>query len=144
MRYPIIAAAIAVALSRSALSAPVVPAKARVCIEREEQNGSLNISPTFLSIRSQATGQVLAHKRFDDAGSLCAEVPRGRYVLVVRLAKPWARSLPLHWWTRTFPLDLRRGDASYVMTNPPYNDEFQAMIAGRNGWHRLWPVHRVR
>ena len=93
---------------------------------------------------SQATGQVLARKQFNDAGTLCARVPRGRYVLVVRLAKPWARNLPLHWWNRTYPLDLRGGDASYVMTNPPKNDEFQAMISGRNGWHRLWPVHRVR
>lgn len=144
VRYLIVVAAFAVGLPTSMASAAVASSKARVCIEREEQNGSLNIAPTILSIRSVTTGRVLARKEFNDPGSLCAEVPRGRYVLIVRLAKPWTRSLPLHWWTRTFPLDLRGGHATYLMTNPPKNDEFQAMIAGPDGWHRLWPVHRVR
>jgi hypothetical protein len=124
-------------------SASAASSRARLCIERLEQNGSLNTAPTILSVRQQGTSRVLAHKRFDEAGSLCADLPRGRYLLTMRLAEPWARGTPLHWWTRTFPLDLRNGDARYVMTNPPKNDEFQAMITGRNGWHRLWSVQRV-
>jgi hypothetical protein len=116
----------------------------RVCIEREGQNGSLNIAPTILSVRARASHTIIARKRLDDGGSLCAVVPRGRYVLIVRLAEPWTGSVPPRWWTRTFPLDLRRGDARYIMTNPPTNNQFQAMISGPNGWHRLWPVHRVR
>jgi len=131
-------------LSVSAVVANEGRSKARLCIERAVQNGSLNISPMVLRLRLPATGRVLADKRFDDAGSLCAELPRGRYILSVQFAKPWTRSLPLHWWTRTFPIDLRNGDASYVMANPSKNDEFQAMIAGRDGWHRLWSLRRVR
>jgi hypothetical protein len=136
-------AGLALSSSTGAAYAHQHSSKARVCIEREEQNGSLNTAPTVLSIRSQVTGKVYATRRLEDAGLLCARVPRGRYVLVVRLAQPWTRSPPLHWWTRTYPLDLRGGDASYVITNPQFNDEFQAMIAGRNGWHHLWPIHRT-
>jgi hypothetical protein len=143
MRFLILGAAIGLALPMSGALGARASSTARVCIERDGQNGSLNTSPTILSIRSEATGQVLARKRFEDAGSLCAKVPRGRYRLIVRLAEPWTRSLPLHWWTREYPLDLSRGDARYVMSNPETNDEFQAMIAGRIGWHRLWPIHRV-
>ncbi len=88
----------------------------RVCIEREEQNGSLNISPTIISIRSKISRKVVAHKRFDDAEQLCADLPRGRYILIVKIAKPWVSEL--HWWTRRYPLNLRAGGANYVMTNP--------------------------
>jgi hypothetical protein len=143
MRYLTVAAAIAVGLTPSGGNAAVASRKARVCIQREVQNGSLNTAPTVLSIRSRATGVVLASKKLDDAGSLCAALPRARYLLSVRIAEPWTRRLPLRWWTRTFPLDLRGGDATYLMTNPAKNDEFQAIIAGHDGWHRLWPVRRV-
>lgn len=135
---------IALCLPLTSALAAVAPSNSRVCIVREAQNGSLNISPTILSIRSQQTGKVLAHKRLDDGGSFCAELPRGQYVLSVRFAEPWTRSLPLHWWTRTFALDLRRRNARFLMTNPRHNDHFQAMVAGPDGWHRLWRVQRVR
>ena len=143
MRYLVICIVGFALFPPTAASAHEHSSKARVCIERLEQNGSLNTAPTVLSIRSQSTGKIYGRKRFEDAGSLCAQVPRGRYVLNVRLAQPWAHSLPLNWWTRTYPLDLRDGDANYVMTNPRLNDEFQAMIAGPNGWHHLWPIHRA-
>ena len=116
----------------------------RVCIQREAQNGSLNISPTILTVLSQKTHRIAARMHFEDAGTLCVRLPRGRYELRVRLARPWTRRLPYVWWTRTYPIYLRTGDAQYLMTNPQHNDEFQAMIAGLNGWHRLWPVHRIQ
>jgi len=144
MRYRTVATTMAVGLGLSAASAATASPNARVCIRREAQNGSLNIAPTALSIRSRSTGAVIASRELDDAGSFCALVPRGRYVLSVRLAEPWTRSLPLHWWTRKYPVDVRGGDATFLMTNPEKNDEFQAMTAGRDGWHRLWPVRRTR
>lgn len=144
MRNLIASIVIASWLPMSAAVGAESPSKARVCIERESQNGSLNVAPTILSLRSLSSGKTFARKRFDDTGSLCALVPGGRYILSVRFAEPWARSFPLRWWNREFPIDLGDGDAKFVMTNPPKNDEFQAMIAGRDGWHRLWPVHRVR
>jgi hypothetical protein len=144
MRYRVIAAAIGLGLSQSAPCMPAASINPRLCIEREGQNGSLNIAPTILTIRSRATGSILATKRFEDAGWLCVRARRGLYTLVVRFAEPWTGAAPPRWWTRTFVIDHRPGGARYVMTNPDTNDVFQAMIAGRDGWHRLWPVHRVR
>jgi len=137
-------AAVALGLFQAAAPKAAAAVSPRLCIEREGQNGSLNIAPTILTVQARKTGRILASRRFEDAGSLCVHARPGLYRLTVRFAEPWTGASPPRWWTRQFVIDHPRGEARYVMTNPTPNDRFQAMIAGRDGWHRLWPVHRLR
>lgn len=122
----------------------VPPKRALLCIDRVNQNGRLNIVPTYLRIASSTD-----EPDYDLQVTLLGG-QNGCFRLALRHVEINVRFTPASlgpgdvktYWTSSFPIKLKDGMNEYVLdevSDAPRSPE----PSDRTGWHRLWKLQPV-
>jgi hypothetical protein len=124
--------------------ADVPPRKALLCVERPEQNGTLNLVPTMVRVVGLQEGPT-GNPEVPLIGgqNACFRVEGRKGQIQVRFAR-WllGPSDPKTYWTASFPVVIERHESIYVLDaaviQPADEKDWQT-----TGWHHQWRLESL-
>jgi len=122
------------------------PKRALLCIDRVNQDGRLNIVPTYLRIAS-STEEPDYDLRVTLLGAqnACFRLSVRQVTIKVTFTpSPLELGDRKIFWTSSFPIALKEGMNEYVLDqNPTPNTPRTPEASDKTGWHRLWKLQPV-
>jgi hypothetical protein len=120
------------------------PRRALLCIERPEEMGRLNITPTEITLVGASEGpNGNASASLIGGQNACFRTHGHAGRLKVRFPYPYGGpGEPVRYWTASFPVTIKAGENSYELSvdegQPDDGKEWN-----RVGWHGLWKLEPV-